>query len=236
MYHELWNGSAKAIVSTDGGYVTNLSNDKGDIFYPKRTLKAADGSEKLRGGCHVCLPNFGPGGDSGLDQHGFGRTSEWSVVTATETSIELEFSQNEGDYSGLVSHLAYVLAEDSFAMTLTIKNQGANPMRLAPAFHPYFACMGADDVMLDDQRQILDELGEAIFFNGRTHQLVTPTHDITLVSETLPTWVKWTDRLGQYVCVEPSYAGFAFLEPVVDEQLLEPGVERAYSVTVRWRP
>ena len=95
---ELYNGDAKAIISTHGGYVTNLANDDGDILFPKRTLKAPDGSEKVRGGCHVCLPNFGPGGDTGLAQHGFGRTSEWVVASKSEAAVELTL-KGEGEYT-----------------------------------------------------------------------------------------------------------------------------------------
>ena len=97
---ELYNGATKAIISTKGGYVTNLANDEGDILFPKRTLKDAEGNEKTRGGSHACLPNFGPGGASGLEQHGYGRTSDWRVVERSETRVEL-LCEGVGEYTSM---------------------------------------------------------------------------------------------------------------------------------------
>ena len=70
----LHTGTTTATITTDGAYITSLADERGDVFYPLQQLATSDGARKTRGGCHVCLPNFGPGGASGLAQHGFGRS------------------------------------------------------------------------------------------------------------------------------------------------------------------
>ena len=58
----LHTGTTAATITTDGAYITSLTDEHGDVFYPLQQLTAPDGGRKTRGGCHVCLPNFGPGG------------------------------------------------------------------------------------------------------------------------------------------------------------------------------
>jgi glucose-6-phosphate 1-epimerase len=136
---ELFNGSAKAIIDPRGAWLTNLSDDYGDILYPKRTLVAGDGTKKARGGSHVCLPNFGPGGDSGQPQHGFGRVMDWEVTDTTAASAMLTLAHGNNDYANLSALLTYHLESQSIIMTLEVTNDGAADMRLAPAFHPHFS-------------------------------------------------------------------------------------------------
>lgn len=47
MIIELRSGDKKAIVDTKGGYLTNYSDERGDILYPKRSIAAANGEQKL---------------------------------------------------------------------------------------------------------------------------------------------------------------------------------------------
>src|SRR5688572_18264108 len=114
---ELWNGSAKAIIDPRGAWLTNLSDDHGDVLFPKRRLKAPDGTIKDRGGCHVCLPNFGPGGSSGLPQHGFGREMVWTTSEQFDNSVVFSLSSGRDGYENLSSVLRYRLDEGSLSIT-----------------------------------------------------------------------------------------------------------------------
>lgn len=231
---ELMQGSAKAIISIDGAWLTNLSDDNGDILFPKRKIALVDGSDKVRGGMHVCLPNFGPGGESGLPQHGFGREMEWMVVARDDAMVALELAKGRGDYQGLWSQLTYRLEEASLSMQLQVKNNSETPLRLAPAFHPYFMTYGSE-VALDGQVQDLNELGEAQFINDGSHELQVESRKVIISSEGLPTWAVWTDQLGHYVCVEPSLDGFSFNEhEPLDSEMLAPGQARGFSCTIGW--
>ena len=230
---ELYNGATKAIVSTKGGYVTNLSDDKGDVLFPKRVLTAADGSEKTRGGCHVCLPNFGPGGDSGLEQHGFGRVREWRVVTQSPSSVELVLA-GEGAYADMESFLRYEVAEGRFTLQLTLENKGTVPLIVSPGFHPYFYRGKQAPTIEGTVHEDLSAFSEVRFIDGISQHIVTAGRHIHLESQGLPHYALWTDQLGDYVCVEPTQSGNAFLEDMSRADTLSPSGERVYSLSISW--
>ena len=228
----LHTGTTTATITTDGAYITSLTDEHGDVFYPLQQLTTSDGERKTRGGCHVCLPNFGPGGASGLAQHGFGRTSQWQVVEHTSDRVELML-QGSGAYAGLESRLVYTVAKHQLAMQLTLVNIGEDELLVAPAFHPYFAYDGVP--VLDGQPLAdLTPLAETIFVDGPTRQLVTGLRTITLQSEGLPRWAVWTDRLGPYLCVEPTHSGNSFAGSPSRATVLVPGQTARYGVRVGW--
>lgn len=230
---ELYSGMTKAIVSTKGGYVTNLANENGDILYPKRSLTAPDGSEKTRGGSHVCLPNFGPGGASGLEQHGYGRTSEWRVRTRSDTAVELVLG-GQGDYASMESSLTYEVHETAFTMRLRLKNTGVSPLAVAPAFHPYWYRGEEVPVVNGVRHENLVEFAEAKFLSGETMRLQLAGRELLLQSDEMRRWVQWTDQLGDYFCLEPSQSGFAFAEDISRADELVAGGELTYECTVAW--
>jgi len=232
---ELTHGTTKAIVDPRGAYLTNLSDESGDIFFPKRNLTAPDGAVKVRGGCHVCLPNFGPGGSSGQPQHGFGRTSDWEVTDKTENGIILTLIEGEGEYKDMSTILTYQLADVMIMMTCEVTNNGTSDLRVAPAFHPYFSLTGETEVEIDGVKEKLDDLAEAQFFEGVDHTLKTAARRFEMTSTDLPLWAKWTDQLGRYVCIEPSQNGFTFLSDTPETvELLAPGGVKTYKVSITW--
>lgn len=233
---ELTSGSAKAIIDPSGGWVTNLSDDSGDILFPKRKLKTPDGESKTRGGCHVCLPNFGPGGDSGQPQHGFGRTMEWIVLEQQQSRVEIELAQGRDGYESLTSIALFELKQRQLTMTLTLINGVSNKLRVAPGFHPYFALSrGEQTVSLNGTEHVMGDLAGTEFFKDITDMfLQTDRRNITLHSENLPTWALWTDQLGDYVCVEPTVGGYTFLQRASAGEVLKSGENRTYSLTISW--
>lgn len=235
MEQELWSGPTKAIVDPMGAWLTNLSDDNGDILYPKRLLKTADGETKDRGGLFVCLPNFGPGGTSSLAQHGFGRTQQWEILDKTEASILLKMEdQTEGEYKDIRAILSYQLNDQLLMAALDISNDGDQDMRIAPAFHPYFAT-SEEPVKINDEEQKLDELAEAVFLEGEKQQIEVSGRAIACESPQLNTWAKWTDQLGPYVCLEPSLAGFSFLnDRPAPAEVLKPGETKTFTFTITW--
>ena len=228
----LHTGTTTATITTSGAYITSLADEHGDVFYPLQQLTTSDGERKTRGGCHVCLPNFGPGGASGLAQHGFGRTSQWQVVEQASDRVELVL-QGSDAYAGLESRLVYIVAEHQLAMQLTLVNVGEDELLVAPAFHPYFAYDSA--LVLDGQPLAdLTPLAETIFVDGPTRQLATGRSTITLQSEGLPRWAVWTDELGPYLCVEPTHSGNSFADSPAHATVLVPGQTARYGVRVGW--
>jgi len=235
MEQELWSGPTKAIVDPMGAWLTNLSDDDGDILYPKRAFQAPDGTKKDRGGLFVCLPNFGPGGSSGLAQHGFGRTQAWNVLDKTEASILLKLQPPEGEYAALNAILSYQLNDQLLMAALDLTNDGDRDLRIAPAFHPYFAT-GEGVVKVNGEEQILDELADTVFVEGEKQDIEIDGRMISCESAQLTTWAKWTDQLGPYMCVEPTLAGYSFLNDASQPiELLKPGETRAFNLTLTWR-
>jgi galactose mutarotase-like enzyme len=234
---ELWNGSSKAIIDPRGAWLTNLSDEWGDVLYPKRILTADDGSKKQRGGCHVCLPNFGPGGESSLPQHGFGRVLPWEITDKTESSVLLTLAHGDDAYRNLSALLTYRLEMNAIIMTLELMNDGDEVLRVAPGFHPYFSTLhDKEEVRINGEVRRLDELAEVEFSEGTERSLETSQRSFTIESPQLNIWALWTDNIAPYVCVEPTLGGFTFLKktPSKDE-LLSPQETRLFTATIAWR-
>jgi D-hexose-6-phosphate mutarotase len=233
---ELFSGSTKAIIDPEGAWLTNLSDEYGDVLFPKRLLRAPDGSKKVRGGCHVCLPNFGPGGESGLSQHGFARTLSWKVQSQTGDTVKLELAGGEGEYASLRVAMTYRITGRELSMVVALHNEGVAPLRVAPAFHPYISVPhGTETVRIDNKMIRYDDLAEAVFIEHAGDLSVeTGQRKLTLAAEGLAIWAQWTDMLGSYVCVEPTLGGFSFLQPAKDAEILAPGELKTVAMTLRW--
>ncbi len=231
---ELWNGNTKAIVDPSGAWLTNLSDENGDILFPRRKLNTPEGIAKIRGGCHVCVPNFGPGGESGQPQHGYGREKEWKIGDQMDDSVLLTLGHGEGDYAEVKAEVSYQLSERALVVTLELTNNGQETVEVAPAFHPYFALnAGEENVKIDGETRELDSFLDTEFITGEKHTLETAARSLTLRSQEFSTWALWTDRLGAYVCVEPTHSGYAFAEDGEKKQL-ETNEKFVWKWTLEW--
>lgn len=234
---ELWSGDSKAIIDPKGAWLTNLSDSYGDVLFPRRQLADEADVKRTRGGSHVCMPNFGPGGQSGLAQHGFGRTSVWNTIDQTESSILLALDKGDGDYADMMALMTYQLADGVLLGTLEMTNNSDKPLRAAPGFHPYIVASQNEPIVIDGVTYKPEELSETEFIDGAEHELITSAGMFRLRSDELHRWAIWTDSLGEYVCVEPTLAGFSFRdqpEPT-EEELLPPGVSRQYGFSLSWQ-
>ena len=231
MIIELRSGDKKAIVDTKGGYLTNYADDQGDIIYPKRIIAAGGGEQKTRGGCHVCMPNFGPGGNSGLDQHGYGRTSNWDITESGDNHVTLGLA-GQGEYKDMPATLRYQISEQDLTMELILVNNGQRVLEIGPAFHPYFAT--GDHLVVDGEPLDMDGYKEMILSDAAQSRVVnTNGRTLVLKADSMPYWAQWSDRLANYFCIEPSYGGFTFVpENHRRLDMLQPGAIKAYSFTV----
>lgn len=231
MIIELRHGDKKAIVDTKGGYLTNYADELGDIIYPKRSIINAAGEPKTRGGCHVCMPNFGPGGTSGLDQHGYGRTSDWNIAESGDTYVVFKLD-GQGDYASMTSFLRYALSDSGLTMTLTLQNQGGDVLEVGPAFHPYFVT--GDHMVLDGESFDMDAYNDMVLSEESPEKIINTNHrTIVLKSADMPFWAQWSDRLADYVCVEPSFGGFTFVtENHRRVDALQPDETKAYIFSI----
>ena len=230
----LAQGQVTAEINEFGAWVESLTSGGQAILFPKTGIINETGEAKTRGGMHVCLPNFGPGGNSGLAQHGFGRTSLWSVIQQNEFSVTIKLEATEPSYAGLVSILTYHLDDNSLTAHLELSNEGSAPLRVAPGFHPYFALKPTETaVTVNDRTYDLNSLAGTKYVVTEKAQLHTSTRNISIIQESLTNWAIWTDQLGSYVCIEPTFGGNRFLEDEKQDELLAPGETRAYSLQIK---
>ena len=230
---QLRYGDARATIDLNGAWVTELSTDSGDILFPRQELRTKSGDRKLRGGMHVCVPNFGPGGQSGQPQHGFGRTSEWKLVGHDMGYASMILLHGVGEYEELSSMLSFDLDEHSLSVTLSVIIRYDHPIHVAPGFHPYF--LAKSGATLDDKLLDFDELNGTQIISGNRRELEVGERHISLYSDELPRWAIWTDQLGPYVCVEPTRSGNSFERPnPPSDELLTPDEQRTYTFTMSW--
>ncbi len=231
MIIELRSGDKKAVVDTRGGYLTNYADEQGDIIYPKRTITDAAGELKTRGGCHVCMPNFGPGGTSGLDQHGYGRSSDWEIIETSDKHVVFGL-EGQGNYSDMPARLRYDVSDSELKIALILTNNGEQMLEVGPAFHPYFAT--GDHLVIDGEAADANAYNPVIF-SAEVPEKVVNTHGRTLLlkSADMPYWAQWSDRLADYFCIEPSYGGFTFVtDNHYRTDLLQPGTAKTYTFTI----
>lgn len=231
---EIKQGAMRAVVDTHGAWICELSYKDTPVFYPRQQLTSESGETKTRGGCHVCLPNFGPGGDSELPQHGFGRLLEWSVVASASHQVTLALGGEPNTaYQACETTLTYTVGEGILSATLAVTNKGSQAFRIAPAFHPYFQVAElAEAVKINEQIYDLSMLAEAEFLEVNDVTLTTNIETIRLSQQNLPTWAIWSDRLGNYVCIEPTYGGYRFLETEQPDERLEPGQNKVFQMHI----
>lgn len=228
-------GDAAATIDPNGAWLTELNAGETAVLYPKTELMSDSGTRLTRGGMHVCLPNFGPSTSSALPQHGFGRTLPWEVMAHDQTSLELQLQGMAPQYSHLLATLRYTLESTALRAELNLVNNGALSLRVAPGFHPYFMLHDSETaISLNNQVYELASLAETLFVTTPSIQFHSLEQNLELTEHELSTWALWTDSLGPYVCVEPTYGGRRFLQPPADDEHLAPGSERAFAYKIRW--
>ena len=227
------SGELEVNIDPYGAWLQTFSALGSDLLFPKQVMTTSDKSEKIRGGCHVCLPNFGPGGGSGLPQHGFGRDELWERIMQKNKAIAIfENLQTTGAYDGLISRLMYSLSETKLTMELKLHNTSDADLRVAPGFHPYFAIGDSESVEIDGLPQNLSDCNPAIELETAPTQLKTGETAMQLHAQNLSHWILWTDQLGPYVCLEPTSAGFSFEHPAEPTELLHPNQQASYSLAI----
>lgn len=149
----------------------------------------------------------------GEPQHGYGRTVEWDTDYTDSGIACLSHRQEFGYYDGLTSEIAFSIREDKrlvpipcFDTILRLTNNSSSLRRIpvSPGFHPYFnALTGFQDLDTDSAEIYLEGM---LVNEGRWRAINLGNREgaqIGLLSFNLTEAVQWTDRLADYVCVEP---------------------------------
>lgn len=216
------NKKLAAHINLDGAYVEDLSYGGDSIFFPKSRLKLAD-SYKIRGGMHVCAPNFSD--DKLLNElpsHGFGRDKKWEVKDYGKDYLKLGL-KGLGSYDKVYFEISYKLLEDGLRTKLTIENKGEKSLPLAPAFHPYFAT-SFEDLSLREYKIEKKDLPDSIFIEASSMEFAKADMKVEIKgSKNVGTFTLWSDFLDDYICIEPTYNGKSFLDDKLEPFYLEEG-------------
>lgn len=229
--HKIIFNKSEAVIDDEGAFINSYKIDECNIFFPRQQI-----DNSSRGGCHVCLPNFGPGGDTDQAQHGYGRKENWQVDSVSSNKIKLSHIQKEGSYNGLISNIRYEINEDSLEMGLSCENRSSKELRITPGFHPYFNLeSNFSGVVLVDGKEFLatDLAGTKFYQAGRELLADLGDKKVRIRSENLRYYALWTAHADKYVCIEPTLAGNAFSgRNPSNEEILKPGEVKCYNVKI----
>lgn len=135
---------AAAEVYRNGAHVTSWVLSRGEEMLFLSSRSRWEEGKAIRGGIPLVFPQFGPGP---LPQHGFARTSLWSLAEAglaRDGSVRALFSLEDNDSTRAIwphrfsAGLEVALKEDSLSVSLEIVNRDEEPFSFQAALHTYF--------------------------------------------------------------------------------------------------
>lgn len=210
-------GNRRLIIDTQGAVIESYREEDKEIFFDRRQMK----SGKIRGGSHVCYPNFGIDTVVGLPAHGFARDVAWEVVMRDDFSVILKVD-GEKPYDTVQVYLVYELLEDGLKMGLTVTNRGKDVLAFAPAFHPYFFSK-QQMVSVNGKDMTNEALEKTVFLATDEVEFTTSERSFRLTGKNIHHFAVWTDYEGDYVCIEPTYSKAAFRPGLKNCKKLEVG-------------
>lgn len=208
---EIKNKNIFAQINEEGAYVEKFTFLNEQVFFDKKKLSLGD-SLKIRGGMHVCAPNFS---DDNLlrelPSHGFGRDRKWQVIEKREDFLRLRLD-GYGTYEKVSFEISYKLEENGLLTRLVIDNKSEGKVPVAPAFHPYFKTK-FEELELVGHTIDKKDLPASIFIPAKDMTFRTKKREIKIVGEeNVGLFTLWTDFLDSYICIEPTYNGKSFLD------------------------
>ena len=156
-YIEIKNAKAEAKIALQGAHIFHYKKlGKRSLLWLSELAYFEEG-KAIRGGIPICFPWFGKHKtDTTLAQHGFARTSFWSVTTEEElsldaTHIQLQLLSDEKSKAiwnyEFDIRLDIVIGEE-LSVALSIKNIDSKPFEITTALHSYFNISNIDDVVV----------------------------------------------------------------------------------------
>lgn len=126
-----------------GGCITSWKVPSGKDLLFVRPDAVFNGNKPISGGVPHCFPQFGPGP---IQQHGFARNMDWTVVDSenTEGNPVVTLELKDGPYSCTVWDFSFhalfkvTLNAKSLATELTVKNTDNKAFSFSTALHTYF--------------------------------------------------------------------------------------------------
>ncbi|KAI3969879.1 hypothetical protein MKX01_038347 [Papaver californicum] len=124
-----------------GGCVTSWKVPSGKDLLLVRPDAVFNGKKPISGGIPHCFPQFGPGA---IQQHGFARNMNWSVLDSDTiegnpvVTLELKDSRSMWDFSFQALYKV-ILNSKSLSTVLTVTNTDKKSFSFNTALHTYFS-------------------------------------------------------------------------------------------------
>jgi len=180
-YIDIVNKSGRAKIAVQGAHLFHCERvGEQPLLWVSETSFFEPG-KAIRGGVPICWPWFGKHQtDSSLPQHGFVRTSVWTVVDIQETDehtteliLQLKSSARSLQLWPYIFELQlHVTVAEKLTIALTTKNCDENTFTITSALHSYFTVSDIDNVYIEglDKTRYFDSLTkESIIQKGNTH-------------------------------------------------------------------
>lgn len=191
------NSLSTAEVYLHGAHVTAYRRRDGQPVLWMSELAQFRAGTAIRGGIPVAWPWFGPHPlDPALPQHGFARTSDWTVIGtqslsdgATQIGLCLE---DDGETRGVWPHRfrleLLVTVGQRLSVRLLARNTGQDTIDVGGALHTYFQVGDIERVRIAglDGRRYLDQL------DG--HRVKNTSGELSISSEVDRVYVDTEDR------------------------------------------
>eukprot|EP00546_Thalassionema_frauenfeldii_P012169 CAMPEP_0178917484 /NCGR_PEP_ID=MMETSP0786-20121207/13273_1 /TAXON_ID=186022 /ORGANISM="Thalassionema frauenfeldii, Strain CCMP 1798" /LENGTH=340 /DNA_ID=CAMNT_0020591041 /DNA_START=110 /DNA_END=1132 /DNA_ORIENTATION=+ len=141
------NGSTSKIYLY-GGVVTSYKDADGTEFIAVRPDAKMDGSKPISGGLSHCWPQFGPGE---IQQHGFARNVNWSIVEQSSDKVVLELVPS--DYTKEMwdkefrCEFTVSINDEQLDTNMAVTNTGdEDSFDFQAALHSYFTVSSLDQL------------------------------------------------------------------------------------------
>ena len=226
------NGNTAIILPEKGATVISFKADNKEMFY--LDAENINSSERPRCGIPFLFPVFGRTPEESvypMEIHGFGHTSEWTVLTHTQDSLTLELVANDETRKvypfEFRVELNFRIEDGKLSIHQLYENTGEKDMPFAFGFHPYFGVNPTEALVKVNAELEMDMLtGKPVPVKNNPVQLVfsegaqeSGAFFLQAKNETVIHWgekqmhmqfdenynrlVLWAVRGMDFLCVEP---------------------------------
>ncbi|MFH0987533.1 MAG: hypothetical protein V1841_01410 [Patescibacteria group bacterium] len=204
------DGGSASLVSAKGGTLMTFRRKGTNILFPQTKV-----GEKIRGGMHYCLPQFGPpkGILKEIGQHGWLRNELLEICSkSSKAMIFRGISKGRRGYPWMLEYLVNVSIDVEGILQVKLeverpKDGIAGDAQINLAYHPYFRNLGMRAVKIGDRE--FDEFSEdanIVPLNGEKTLIIDEGArkvKMTLYGFGEESHVAlWSDN-KDYFCVEP---------------------------------
>lgn len=225
-YIEVTNAAASAKVALQGAHIFEYAKKRQENLLWLSTKTLFEEGVAIRGGIPICWPRFGSN-DESMMQHGFARTSLFSLVSAKDlnaTTTELHFRLSDSKESrALWNHMfvldVKIIIGETLQISLETKNLDQKAFMITEALHSYFRVSHIENIWIEGLQKsyyidtLLDEKrkeSQSIRVNAEIDRVYMDTDDSVILfdrmrkvelktqgSASTVVWNPWREKCAQ---------------------------------------